>query len=499
MPRKRTKKAVQNERVGPFFIIGKRFFCALLSWFSPLLLLGTAHVQAAGLPATVARTLNEAKVPVDALSVWIAPLDGHGRQMILHPDTPRNPAAVMKLVTTSVALATFGPSHRWQVALTTASTWRGDTLFGPLVLEHDGDPALTAERLWQMVRAVRAHGIRRIQGFRVTGPPLNLPPWNPEAFDGRGDAPYTQGPAATLVSFNAILLWLIPQPDGRTVVTYAQPPVPLPIDASAVTLENGPCTGKARDYVTVTFADDRIAIAGRYPKSCGAATLAIAPPDPNRFAEWVLTAIWHELGGEIDPKLSQRPGPNYRFALSDSPTLTEILFQMNKWSNNVIARQLLALVGFAIEPKAADHVAAGARAALSFLQQAGIDEGGTTLVENGAGLSRQERITARTLARLLTYVAKQEYAAEFTAGLPRLGEDGTARRRYRHHPLEGQAHLKTGTLRDVRALAGYARDRQGRPYVVVMLLNHPNASAAAALFPQLLGWLVNEELPSEAN
>ncbi len=485
-----------HERGTPFFCVFPLRW-ALLGCLALLLLLEPSFTQAAGLPATVARTLSEAKVPTEALSLWIAPLDGHGRQMILHPDTPRNPASVMKLVTTSVALATFGPSHRWQVALTTASTWRGDTLFGPLVLHHDGDPALTAERLWQMVRAVRAHGIRRIAGFTVLGPPLNLPPWNPEAFDGRSDAPYTQGPAATLVSFNAILLQVAPQPDGRTVLAYAQPPVPLPIDTRGIALESGPCTGKARDFLTVTFAADRIVIAGRYPKACGAATLAIAPPDTNRFAEWVLTAIWRELGGEIDPALTQQPGPSYRFAVSESPTLTEILFQMNKWSNNVIARQLLALVGFAIEPQAADHVAAGGRAARNFLRQAGIDDGTTTVIENGAGLSRQERITARTLARLLTFVAKQDYAAEFTAGLPRLGEDGTARRRYRHHPLEGQAHLKTGTLRDARALAGYARDRHGRLYIVVMMINHPNAAAAAAVFPQLLGWLVEKDVAEE--
>ncbi|HNQ49003.1 D-alanyl-D-alanine carboxypeptidase/D-alanyl-D-alanine-endopeptidase [Hydrogenophilus thermoluteolus] len=456
-----------------------------------LLLLLPELLLAAGLPSAVAKTLTQAGIPTESLSVWIAPLDGRdGPKLYYHADTPRNPASVMKLITTFAAFETFGASARWQVVLQTRAEWQGETLYGTLELVHDGDPALTAERLWTLLRTARAMGIRRIAGFTVTAPALRLPHWDPNAFDGRGQAPYTQGPAAALAHFNAIVVTLTPHPDGTRVVATTHPPLPLPLDTQALTAVPGGCPQEVRHLVEATFVSNRLVLSGRYPIACGTQTLALAPPDPNRYVEWLLTAIWQELGGTIDPKLArpERARAPFRIAASESPTLTEIAYQMNKWSNNVIARQLLALIGYETAPDASDHVAAGRDAALALLRARGIDDG-HTVIDNGAGLSRTARITARTLAQLLTYVSQQNYAAEFFAGLPRLGEDGTARRRYHHHPLAGDAHVKTGTLRDVRALAGYARDRNGRPYVVAILLQHPNASAAASVFPLLLTWL----------
>ncbi|GAB6050671.1 D-alanyl-D-alanine carboxypeptidase/D-alanyl-D-alanine-endopeptidase [Hydrogenophilus islandicus] len=468
----------------------------LICIVTALVLLATAPalLHAAGLPATVAKTLAEAEIPSEALSIWIAPLDGKGQRLIYHPETPRNPASVMKLITTFAAFETFGASYRWQVALESSAQWSDDTLFGPLELIHDGDPALTAERLWQLLRTVRAMGIRRISGFTVTAPPLRLPPWDPAAFDGRGEAPYTQGPAAALAHFNAIVVTLQPHPQRpQQLIATTHPPLPFTIDTRGVKVTEGPCRQPARETVTANFTATHLVLTGTYALSCGVQTLALAPPQPHRYAEWLLAAIWQELGGEIAPNLPRKAAKSrFRLAASESPTLTEIAYQMNKWSNNVIARQLLALVGFVAQPDASDHVAAGAERALALLREKGIDAR-ATVIENGSGLSRIARTTARTLAELLTFVARQEYATEFIAGLPRLGEDGTARRRYRDHPLAGSAHVKTGTLRDARALAGYARNRNGEPYVVVMLLDHPNASRAIKLFPQLLEWLAASE------
>ncbi len=478
------------------------------AWFVVLAwLVFTSTVSAAGLPREVVAALAKAQVPTEALSVLIEPLDGRRPRLAYHETVPRNPASVEKLITSFAAMESFGPSARWQVALYAQGPWQGDTLSGPLVLRHDGDPHLTAERLWKLLRTARAAGLRQVAGFVVEPAPLRLPPWDPGAFDGRGEAPYTQGPAAALVHFNAIVVTVRPHPaNPKQLLALAHPPLPVPIDASAVTLSAGRCERKAREYLRALWQGDRLVLAGQYPAACGVQTLALAPPDPEAYAATLLTAIWQELGGtvqsagqnavvqsrEVAPRRAGRAEGNGEtgvlLASDESATLTEILYQMNKWSNNVIARQLLALVGAAVAPQAGDHVAAGAAHALALLREIGADDG-QTVIDNGAGLSRTSRVSAKTLAAMLRYVAQQDYAVEFVVGLPRLGEDGTTRRRFGNSVARGAAHLKTGTLRDVRALAGYARDRHGRRYVFVAMIEHPNAGQAAPVMEALLAWL----------
>ena len=107
----------------------------------------------------------------------------------------------------------------------------------------------------------------------------------------------------------------------------------------------------------------------------------------------------------------------------------------------------------------------------------------------GSGLSRNERIRADSLGALLLAVWQRPWMPEFIAALPVAGLDGTARRRLGDSPARGQAHIKTGTLNGVRAMAGYLLDRKGQRHVVVMMVNHPDAAASAAAQDALLEWL----------
>ena len=107
-------------------------------------------------------------------------------------------------------------------------------------------------------------------------------------------------------------------------------------------------------------------------------------------------------------------------------------------------------------------------------------------MENGSGLSRRERISAREMAAMLHAAWKSPYAAEFISSMPLAAMDGTLRKRMRNTPLAGNAHLKTGTLNNVRALAGYSRDAQGHTWAVVAILNHPRPWGASAILDQVL-------------
>jgi D-alanyl-D-alanine carboxypeptidase/D-alanyl-D-alanine-endopeptidase (penicillin-binding protein 4) len=170
----------------------------------------------------------------------------------------------------------------------------------------------------------------------------------------------------------------------------------------------------------------------------------------------------------------------------ESPPLSEVIRDINKFSNNVMARQLFLTLGLAAE--APPLTTAGAtRATRDWLRRIGIDAPELVL-ENGSGLSRSERISARNLAKVLLRGFSGPLMPEFVASLPIVGIDGTVRRRLNASPALGQAHIKTGYLEGVRAIAGYVLDRDGRWLVVVAVINHPAALGAAAFQDAVVDW-----------
>jgi D-alanyl-D-alanine carboxypeptidase/D-alanyl-D-alanine-endopeptidase (penicillin-binding protein 4) len=118
----------------------------------------------------------------------------------------------------------------------------------------------------------------------------------------------------------------------------------------------------------------------------------------------------------------------------------------------------------------------------------GTEEGGRSVVErwladknlespnqrldNGAGLSREARMTALQIGMLLRYAYSSPYMPEFMSSLSLSGMDGTLARRFRKGPLTGKAHIKTGSLDNVSAIAGYLQSRNGKRFIVVTLQNH---------------------------
>ena len=108
------------------------------------------------------------------------------------------------------------------------------------------------------------------------------------------------------------------------------------------------------------------------------------------------------------------------------------------------------------------------------------------VLENGAGLSRVERLTAGGLATLLQGAFASPLMPEFLSSMPIVGIDGTMRRR---QAAAGSAHIKTGLLADTRAIAGYVLAASGRRYAVVAFINHPNAGAGQPALDALLNWV----------
>jgi D-alanyl-D-alanine carboxypeptidase/D-alanyl-D-alanine-endopeptidase (penicillin-binding protein 4) len=446
------------------------------------------------LPATVEQALAAARIPVADVSVWIQAVDAAEPQLQLNAARPMNPASVMKLITAFAALDRLGPAHTWQTRIATTGSVADGVLEGSLYLTGGADPMLSYERLWKLLRQVRTLGIATVRGDIVLdGSALQLPPHDPGAFDGRALRPYNSGAYGLLMHFNTLQLRLLPAREAGQRVSLAASPAlnGLAID-NRITTTAGACGvwyGNLDAALEAGPDGPRLVLSGSLPASCGQRDWATAPLSPEQFGKALVASLWAEVGGRIDGTVRSGTTPPDAVPLltETSPPLADAVREMNKWSSNVIARQLLASLGSTL-PGGLDMVASGAQAARAQLEAAGISAAGL-VIENGSGLSRIERVSARTLGEVLLAAWRRPFMPEFIAALPIAGQDGTARGRLYDSPARGHAHVKTGSINGVRAFAGYVLDRHGRRHAVAMLVNHAEAGGSQAAQDALMEWV----------
>ncbi|MDR1063380.1 MAG: D-alanyl-D-alanine carboxypeptidase/D-alanyl-D-alanine-endopeptidase [Azoarcus sp.] len=456
----------------------------------------TPAAPAVKLPPVVSVALERAHIPVSAVAIWVQPVDAAQPTLAINAGKPMNPASVMKVVTTFVALEQLGPERIWRTRIAASGPVRGSVLAGDLYVIGDGDPVLTYERLWRLLRRLRMLGIAEIGGDIVLDhSALAFPAHDPNVFDGRGLRPYNSGGDGLLMHFNAQELALFPgsQPQEPVRLVEEPPLAGVAIDNQIVTSGKS-CEPWYRD-LDAHLEDRRLVLTGSLSASCGPRIWATAPLAPADFGAAMVQALWRELGGTVRGTVRGGIAPKGATTLiaDDSAPLGEIVRTMNKWSNNVIARQLLAQLGRG-NPAPADSVGAGIEAARQRLAEARIDISGL-VIDNGAGLSRNARIRADSLGTLLIRAWQRPWMPEFLASLPVAGRDGTTRRRLVDSPVRGYAHLKTGTINEVKAIAGYVLDQYGRRHALVMMVNHPQAANSGKAQDALIEWVWTADAP----
>ena len=365
-----------------------------------------------------------------------------------------NPASVMKLVTTYAALDLLGPAYSWVTPVYMEGAVRDGTLYGNLYIRGLGDPKLVTERLWLLLRRVQGLGVRQIAGDIVLDrSAFDVTETDPGSFDGEPLRPYNTSPDALLLNFKS----------------------------------------------------------GTYPASCAEKTWSVAYVEPKTFGLRAIEGLWREMGGQLGgkaregrvPILSNGSGagpellPEPVFELSSAP-LAEIIRDITKYSNNVMAQQLFLTLSLAAPVPSGQRAATSsnprgnAEASRAVLRRWWLDHFGpedVPVVDNGSGLSRRTLITAQGLGRMLQTAYRSPLMPDLMASLPINGIDGTLRNR---RALAGNAHLKTGSLRDVTALAGYVHGASGKRYVLVAIANHPAAEAARPVFDALLEWTMRD-------
>lgn len=443
-----------------------------------------ASAYAAGLPSTVAAALGEAQIPLQSVGIVVWDDDQPQPGISINPSRPFNPASTMKLVTSYAALGLLGPAYTWQTLAATDGTLHNGTLDGNLYLKGNGDPGLTVERFWMLLHQLRLSGLRRINGDLIIDQSY-FQPASSAAFDDQPHRAYNALPAATMVNYNSNTVYL--KTENNRLQLSAEP---LPSNArliNRIKLDGAPCSSwRERIHIEWHADERRLVLSGAYPRACGDKTLSITLGDASELAGDYFTSLWRNEGGSFNGRVRNGLTPAQAVPVLSFPSepLSIALYNQDKFSNNVMARNLFLSLSTATP--------ADARTAAERLRSWLVEENlhfPELIVDNGAGLSRIERISPASMAELLRSADRSPFYAEFAAALPIVALDGTMKKRDLNDPVAGHAHIKTGTLDGIKTMAGYVTRPNGHNTVVVFFIDDPHAAAGTAAQDALLAWV----------
>jgi len=468
-------------------------------WVPALLLAACASYAQSILPENVSATLRNAGLAETSLSALVLPIQGGSPRLAHLEQRAMAPASTMKLVTTLVALEELGPTYRWHTELLSQNRIDAATLRGTLYLRGGGEPNLNWDGLRTMFRSLRAQGVAHIEAdivldrslFQPARPDIGAPD-----FDEAPKAYYNVIPDALVLNGNLIEFSL--ESNSQKTLVRTQPPLAGVLIDADLSLKDMPCDAWDDDWeapLVRPTSDDTVTVVlrGTFPRNCKTKT-RLSLLDRNFYIERFLQAFWKELGGTWNGRVRDGLTPPDATLLVErsSDTLADLARPVNKVSDNLMARTLYLTLGTKLPKEGrSDNTFANANASIrNWFNKNGIDTAGLVM-ENGSGLSRLERISALQLASLLQLGARSNWFAEFASSLPIVAIDGAMRKRLRESPAAGRARIKTGTLRDAVAVAGYVRDVRNQDWVVVAFINDPLASKGRPALDALIDWVAS--------
>ncbi len=473
------------------------------------------------MPPDVEAALQAVGVPADALSGLAVPLNGGffpWQRWERNADRPVQPGSTIKLLTSAVALERLGPNFRGHTQLLTSASVEGDVLRGDLVLKGGADADLGVPQLWALLRELRDSGVRVIAGDVLLDRSLFQPARRDQGVPPFDDAPeFAYNVIPDALNLNGSLLEIEIRADAQFVSARSFPKLDgLRLEA-AMALNDQRCGAWSAGWKSATLREPQPPTAVQASQASASAPLVPSPPAPatlelqaqfprhctvrtflqlidrDRLADALLRSLWAQLGGRMDGVVrAGQAAPGGRvLAQHNARPWGELLRPLNKQSDNALTRLLYLQLGAAAKdaPTSLTTDARAEREVRLWLANKGLDDSSLVL-ENGSGLSRQERLSARLLVGVLQQALAGPHAADLMMSLPAVGVDGTMRNRLKNSPATGWTRLKTGTLRNVAALAGVVHDGQNQPWIVVANINHEHAGRARAALDALVEWLV---------
>lgn len=492
-----------------------------------------------GIPPELAKSFSLSGLALKNFGLYAKLVDSDTAPALatLNAEQPFVMASTAKLVTSLAALDLLGPDYRWRTRAFATGPLRGGRLAGDLVIVG-GSAGLTPGQLSRWFKQMRREGLAEVTGYIVlehlaflhesagwrespeanaVPPPQALAPAPPSvtAYVDRGAA-------------DSLVVAVAPSRGPRAILTLSPRP-------AGITVVNDVIMGEGcRAWAVWESSDEsgagapQLVVRGQWDSSCGKRDVAsvrapasvklvpatqemptlrlpvMAAPTPVVAAvHQIVAGLWKDAGGRLGGRVIEtdrwsrdaRARSQPSWASQTSIPLAEVLREMNKTSNNLAARSLLlALADSATQVKRIRLLGEVARLRDAqdrvhawLLTQGLVD--GDIRVDLGSGQSHAERGKPRALVQLLANAWRVGAGKIFLESLPIAGVDGTLAHRMLKGPATGQAFLKTGTLSDTRALAGYVRAKSGKVYAVAVIVNHPKAAQATPSLDAFIEWV----------
>ena len=494
-------RAKYRKRLFPLFCASTVFLVAGLTQFTHAADLVSQETAFQYIPKAVATSLEKSQIPQDAISISVREIGQaqEGKEVQYFSKTvldwrsteAMNPASTIKLVTTLAGLDVLGPQYRWRTKLFTDGAIHQGVLKGNLYLQGSGDPKLIPEELARMMKDLQGLGIQKIDGNLIFDRSAYAPSvMEQNTIDGEALRAYNVAPDPLLYAFRTLSFQMGKSRTADFIDINYTPTLSNFKISNEMRLVNRSCDSWKKDFrfeinsessgaspnqsISATFS-------GVFPNGCRGVTYNVVALDANTFLSRGFIAAWELAGGTW----AQTPtGSNGTVPITARPlmqfegiNLADDVQDINKFSNNVMARQLMLTL--ALE-----------KMGLQFPE---------LVIENGSGLSRNEAISAQHMNELLVTARKLAVAETFYNSLPLAGADGTMRNRlmtqlrtFLHLKKKPEARSKTGSLSDVRAISGYVISKSGKMYAVTSFINHPNAWRGLEAHDQLLAWLLED-------
>ncbi len=438
------------------------------------------------LPGNIGAALAQAGIPESEVGVYVHDLTGDQEVLSFRADRPLNPASAMKLLTTFSALELLGPAYTWKTEAWLDGALDGDRLDGNLVLKGYGDPKFSLERLWLFLRDLRNRGLRDIGGDLVLDRSFfAIENHDPALFDNEPARPYNVGADALLINYKTFRLQFVPDEIRQAVTIFSEPLLPQILVTNNLRLAPGICDVWPEKP---EISGNTLTFSGVFPSGCGEKFRYYALLSANEYAQALFRHMWQQVGGTWSGSVrdGELPATAKLYSTWESPPLSELIRDVNKFSVNVMARQIFLTLGARANPPAT--LEKSRYALREWLAHRGLSFP-ELVIDNGAGLSRADRISARHLAELLVAAYHSPLMPEYVASLSLTAVDGTMKKRLGDSAAAGQSHMKTGYIEGVRAIAGYTLDVGGRMLAVVLIINHPGARNAQPVQDALLEWV----------
>ena len=446
------------------------------------------------LPSAIKATINKHKFNRNNIAIYIKETGKNKVVASLNIDKAMLPASVIKVYSAYAVLLELGYDYRWPTKFYYTGKLRNGVLHGNLVVKGFGDPTLRTADIPGIVAAIKAKGIKKIKGNIVIDRSyFTVPKRDSSHFDKNIYSAYNAMPDALM--FNQHLSkFTIGPTKGRHQIKKYIPGESYQV-VNKIQTVSGSCKG-SRSWPNIrvnhTTETPTLVVSGKLSKHW-----------KKRTYTYIITKSYKEFYAAFKRQI-KRSGISYsgRMRVGKLPAGAKILYThysaplekiisvTAKKSNNLFARHLLLTLGAKIYGPPA-NLDKGRRAITQILNRYRLLDTPRCHIDNGCGLSRISKITARSMARVLDHAYKG-YGKRWMNTLSIAGTDGTIRRRFQNTRVKNRAWMKTGTLNNAKNIVGYVKSRSGKLYTVVILTNGKRARwHGANLENDIIKWLVS--------